>query len=108
MMITDHTKSTAAVKKAIAESGRTDLAPPAMLPDDKKAMIDALNGASDADFDKTYVAQQVKAHNDALMLMNDYAMAGDTPSLKAAAAMIAPTVQMHLDKITTIQAAMMK
>jgi putative membrane protein len=108
MMITDHTKSTAAVKKAIAESGRTDLAPPAMLPDDKKAMIDALNSASDADFDKTYVAQQVKAHNDALMLMNDYAMAGDTPALKAAAAMIAPTVQMHLDKITMIQAGMIK
>jgi putative membrane protein len=108
MMVTDHTKSTAMVKKAIAASGRADLKPPASLPDDKKAMIDALNKASDADFDKTYADQQVMAHKDALALMTGYSMSGDVPQLKDAAGQIAPTVQMHLDKITTIEASLAK
>jgi putative membrane protein len=108
MMVADHTKSTALVKKAIADSGRTDLAPPAALPDDRKAMIDALDKASDADFDKTYVDQQVAAHKDALSLMTGYSMSGDVPQLKDAAGKIAPTVQMHLDRITAIQASLPK
>ncbi len=105
MMVTDHTKSTAMVKKAVSASGRTDIMPPTILPADKQAMIDALNSASDADFDKTYVDQQVKAHKDALALMQGYAMSGDTPALKDAAAKIAPVVQTHLDKITALQSS---
>jgi putative membrane protein len=108
MMIADHTKSTAMVKKAVKDSGRTDIMPPTTLPADKQAMIDALNSASDADFDKTYVDQQVLVHKDALALMTGYAMSGDTPALKDAAGKIAPVVQMHLDKITAIQANMTK
>lgn len=105
MMVTDHTKSTAMIKKAVAESGRTDIMPPTALPADKQAMIDALNSASDADFDKTYVDQQVQAHKDALALMQGYAMSGDTPALKEAAAKIAPVVQMHLDKAVALQSS---
>jgi putative membrane protein len=108
MMVMDHTKSTASIKRAIVQSGHTDLSPPADLPDDKKAMIDALNKASDADFDKTYVDQQVMAHNDALALMTAYSMSGDVAQLKDAAGAIVPTVQGHLDKITAIQASMAK
>jgi putative membrane protein len=96
------------VKKAVADSGRTDIMPPTALPADKQALIDALNQASDADFDKTYVDQQVTAHKDALALMTGYATSGDTPALKDAAGKIAPVVQMHLDKITSLQAAMAK
>ena len=103
MMVQDHTKSTAMIKKAVADSGRKDIMPPATLPPDKQGMIDALDKASDADFDKTYVDQQVMAHMEALMLMQGYAASGDTPQLKDAAGMIAPVVQMHLDKITMIQ-----
>jgi putative membrane protein len=102
MMVTDHTKSTALIKKAVANSGKP-ITPPAGLPADKKAMIDALTSASAADFDKAYVDQQVMAHKDALALMTSYSMSGDTPQLKDAASMIVPTVQMHLDKITSIQ-----
>ncbi len=104
MMVMDHAKSTAMIKKAVADSGK-DIKPPMELPDDKKAMVDALNKASDADFDKTYVDQQVSAHKDALALMTAYSMSGDTAQLKAAAGMIVPVVQMHLDKITMIETA---
>jgi putative membrane protein len=108
MMITDHGKSTAMIKKAVADSGRTDIMPPKALPADKQTMLDALNSASAADFDKTYVEQQVMAHRDALALMQGYASGGDTPQLKDAAGMIAPVVQMHLDHITMIQGGMAK
>ena len=108
MMITDHGKSTAMIKKAVADSGRTDITPPTALPADKQAMIDVLNSASPADFDKTYVDQQVTAHKDALGLMTAYSTGGDTPQLKDAAGMIVPVVQMHLDHITTIQASLAK
>jgi putative membrane protein len=107
MMVTDHAKSTAMIKKAVADSGKP-ITPPADLPADKKAMIDALNSAPAADFDKTYANQQVMAHKDALALMTSYSMSGDTPQLKDAAGMIAPTVQMHLDKITSIQMGLTK
>jgi putative membrane protein len=106
MMVADHTKSTAMVKKAVADSGRKDIMPPTALPADKQALIDALNQASAADFDKLYAAQQVMAHTDALNLMQSYAMNGDTPQLKDAAGMILPVVQMHLAKITMIQMAL--
>jgi putative membrane protein len=99
-MVTDHTKSTALVKTAIMDSGRKDLTPPAELPADKKAMIDDLNKASDADFDKTYLAQQTMAHQDALMLMTAYSQGGDVPQLKDAAGMILPVVQMHVDMLS--------
>jgi putative membrane protein len=105
MMVADHTQSTAMIKKAVADSGK-DIKPPAELPDDKKMLIDALNKAASADFDRTYVSQQVMAHQDALMLMTAYSMSGDTPQLKDAAGMIVPVVQMHLDKIMSLQSAL--
>jgi putative membrane protein len=108
MMVMDHTKSTAAIKRAIVESGHSDLTPPTALPADKMALIDALNSASDADFDKIYVDQQVMAHKDALSLMTAYSTSGDVAQLKGAAGAIVPTVQAHLDKITAIQAGLAK
>ncbi len=104
MMVTDHTKSTELVKKAIADSGRTDLAPPTDLPADKKSLIDALNGASAGDFDKTYLDQQTMAHQDALMLMTAESQVGDVPQLKDAAGQILPVVQMHVDMLSKMAA----
>ena len=101
-MMTDHAKSTAMVKKAVADSGRKDIMPPSALPADKQAMIDALNKASDADFDKTYLDQQTQAHKDAMALMTAYSMSGDVPQLKDAAGMIAPVVQMHMDMLAKL------
>lgn len=57
-----------------------------------------LNKASDTDLAKTYLDQQVKAHQAALKLMNDYAADGDVANLKAFAQMTAPMVQDHLSR----------
>jgi putative membrane protein len=104
-MVTDHTATTNALKPAATAAGQT---PAVQLDNRRQGFIDNLNQASDADFDKTYVDQQVAAHKEALDLMNGYAKDGSDAGLKAAAAKTAPKVQMHLDKITAIQSAMKK
>ena len=100
MMVKDHTKSTALLKPAAAAANQT---PADKLDNRRQGFIDHLNSASDADFDKTYVDQQVAAHKEALDLMKGYAKDGSDAGLKGVAANIAPTVQMHLDKIQQIQ-----
>jgi len=105
MMVADHTKSTAMLKPLIAAAGQT---PADKLDQRRQGFIDNLKSASDADFDKTYVDQQVAAHEEALTLMQGYAKDGSDAGLKDAAGKIAPTVQTHLDKIKSIQAAVKK
>ncbi|HZZ68152.1 MAG TPA: DUF4142 domain-containing protein [Phenylobacterium sp.] len=103
MMVKDHTKSTDMMKPLIAAAGQT---PAAQLDNRRQGFIDHLNKASDADFDKTYVDQQVAAHKEALDLLQGYAKDGSDAGLKGGAAKIVPTVQMHLDKIKGIQASL--
>ena len=95
-MIAAHTKSSAALKKAIADSGQT-MTPPAALPADKQAMLDSLKAADAAGFDKMYVDGQVTAHQQALDLMQGYADGGDVPAIKAFATTTAPVVKGHHD-----------
>ena len=105
MMATDHTATSKAMGPLATAAGQT---PADKLDERRKGFIDNLNTANDADFDKTYVDQQVAAHQEALTLMQGYAGDGSDAGLKAAAAATAPKVQMHLDKIKGIQAAMKK
>ena len=93
-MITDHTKSTAMVMAAAKASGLPASPPP--LTADQQAMLTELQGESGDAFDKTYVSQQLTAHQQALALQDAYAKGGDDPKLKAAAAHIVPVVQRHL------------
>ncbi len=100
-MVTAHTKSTADLKKAIADSGQT-ITPPAALPADLKARLDALNAAPD--FDKAYVDGQVAAHEEALALLQSYSTGGDVPAMKTFATAAVPMVQTHLDRARALAA----
>jgi len=95
-MITAHSESTSKIKAAAAEASPA-ITPDPTLTDDQNAKLADLGKKSGADFDEAYIDNQVDAHQDALALMRDYAEHGDTPSLKTAAAAIAPIVQKHLD-----------
>ncbi len=97
-MITDHTATTAEVKKIIA-SDKLALSPPATLDDRRQGFIDNLRSAPAADFDKVYLDQQTAAHKEALTLHKSYVDDGDNASLKAFATKTAPKVQMHLDMV---------
>lgn len=102
-MITAHTKSTADLKKAIADSGQT-LTLPTALPSDLQGKLDDLNKADS--FDKAYMDNQVDAHQAALDLMQRYAQDGDVPAIKAFAAATGPVVQQHYDHAKTIRDAL--
>lgn len=103
-MIAAHTKTTNEVKAALATS-KEGVPLPAGLDDRHQGMIDNLKGAKDVDFDNRYIAQQINAHNEALILMRGYAKDGDNAALKGVAEKAVPLVQMHLDMITEIDRA---
>jgi putative membrane protein len=103
MMVADHTKSSADLNKAIADSGQT-ITPPAALPADLQNKLDDLNKAPE--FDKAYVDNQVDAHQDTLNLLQRYAQDGDVPAIKTFAANTAPVVQKHYDEVKTLRDAM--
>jgi putative membrane protein len=94
-MVRAHTKTTAALKEALAKSGAKVQAP-TELDQRRKGLLSNLQASSGAEFDKRYVAQQIAAHQEALDLMKGYADHGDNPVLKEAAAKTAPLVAEHL------------
>jgi len=94
MMIDHHTQTTAALTQAATASGMTP-PPPALMPMQRQMMTE-LQAASTANFDQTYLRQQVPAHEMALALHQNYAARGDTPALKTTAAAAVPIVQQHL------------
>lgn len=102
-MVAAHTKSTAALKKAVADAGQTTLVVVTVLPADLQAKLDDLKKA--ANFDKAYLENQVDAHQSALNLMQRYAQDGDVPAIKAFAAATAPVVQQHYDHAKTLRDA---
>ena len=104
MMIDAHTKTTATLKGLIA--GHDDLSPPTALPSDLQDKLDKLGSVSPADFDKTYLDDQVDGHQSALNVMQRYAKDGDQEPLKQFAADTAPTVQQHLDKAKALRDAL--
>ncbi len=106
-MVAAHTQTTDKLKAALA-STHPDISPPAHLDDRRQGMVDELRGAKDADFDGRYIAQQVDAHKEALILMKGYAKDGDTRAIKTLAAKTAATVQMHLSMAEKIQNGMKK
>jgi putative membrane protein len=103
MMVTDHTAMLNEMKPLVTAAGKTM---PTSLDQRRKGLIDNLNAASAADFDKTYIDQQVAAHEETLTLLNGYAQNGDDAGLKALAAKAVPKVQAHLDKAKQIQASL--
>jgi putative membrane protein len=101
MMVEAHTKTSADLKKAIAD-GKVQVSLPTALDDRRAGMLQNLKAAGDSDFDLAYLHQQVAGHLEALELMSNYADHGDNDVLKAAAAKTKPVVQSHLDRLKTI------
>ena len=104
-MVTDHTAMMNEMKPLVAAAGQK---PADSLDQRRQGFIDNLKSAKDADFDKTYIDQQVAGHQEALDLMQGYAKDGSDAGLKGGAAKAVPKVQMHLDKAKSIQASLKK
>lgn len=95
MMVKDHSATTAQIKAIVKADNMS--APPAALDPKRQAMLDALDAAPAASFDRVYMDQQVKAHDEALNMLREYSQAGTNADLKAFATKTAPKVAQHLE-----------
>ncbi len=104
MLVTDHTQSTQMLMAA-AQSARVSPPPPALLPQ-HQALLDQLRAAgSGPSFDMAFQQIQIQAHQQALMLHQNYAQSGDVPALRATAGQIVPVIQRHLAMAQSLQVA---
>jgi putative membrane protein len=92
-MVKDHTKTSQELK-SMASTAKVILPPG--LDEKHQKMLDDLSAKSGSDFTKTYIADQVDAHESAVSLFDRYAKNGDDPTLKAWAARTLPELQQHL------------
>jgi putative membrane protein len=95
MLVADHTRSTQMVTDAARADGLSP--PPPMLEPAQRTMIRQLERARPRDFDRTYLNQQVIAHQQALMLHRNEARGG-TGALRRVAGDAVPIVRRHLDE----------
>lgn len=103
-MITDHTATTAEVKKIVSD-GSLGITPPAQLDSRRQGLVDDLKKATGGDFDRMYIQQQVAAHREALAVHRGFSDAGTNAPLKAFAMKTAPKVQMHLEMVEKLGTA---
>lgn len=102
MILADHQRSTTELTTAAGQAQPPITATPAMNAE-QQANIQALQAASGEAFDREYLAQQVRAHEQALSLVTSYAASGDVESLRQHAATVADPIQRHLSRARELQ-----
>ncbi|MCG6205978.1 DUF4142 domain-containing protein [Rhodopseudomonas sp. HC1] len=100
-MVADHTKTSTELKSLIS-AGKVKAELPTQLDDAHRSKLDKLTSASGADFNETYVEQQISAHKDAVSLFDRYARGGESAELKTWAGKTLPALKHHLDMAQTL------
>jgi putative membrane protein len=103
-MIPAHQQTSASLTQAVTSAGLQ--LPKPGLGGDQSAFLAALQSQRGADFDKTYVRQQILAHRAALVVEQGYAASGDDPAIKQAAAATVPIITAHLQMAEQMLASM--
>lgn len=102
-MVDDHGK---AGEDLTATAAKANLGAPNMALDHKhQRMLDKLNAATGTEFDRLYLKEQVKAHDEAVSLFKDYSQHGDNDAMKSFASNTLPTLQEHQEKVTQMKAS---
>jgi putative membrane protein len=97
-LVADHTKSTADLKTAAAKASPAVTVTPA-LDAEKRAMLDQLQAASGAEFDRLFIQLQGTAHQKTLAMLQAYASGGDQQPLKDFARAASTIVEGHLEHV---------
>ncbi len=106
-MLSDHYTSTHQLQAALEMNETRGVAiPQEALDTRRETMVTHLNEAPDDAFDKTYLDQQVLAHEEAVSLMRSYRDGGDNPQLRSFAAGTAPVVERHLKHMKMLREAL--
>lgn len=95
MIRTDHTQASANLKQ-VAPQAAPEAEIPTELDERRKGLIDNLRSAPQAEFDRTYRAQQVAAHEEALTLHRGFADNPEGGPLAEHARTVVPKIEMHL------------
>jgi predicted outer membrane protein/sporulation protein YlmC with PRC-barrel domain len=103
-MVQDHTAAGDRMKSTA--QGVQGVTVPTSLDQQHQQMMQSLQGASGAGFDRAYIDMQVNAHRDAVSLFDQYAQNGDNPQLKQFAQQTVPTLHEHLQSAEQIQTAL--
>ncbi|MEA2974482.1 MAG: putative rane protein [Alphaproteobacteria bacterium] len=94
MIFTDHTKTSQQLKGMALNMPGAQM--PGGLDAAHKQKFDKLQSLSGAQFDTEFKSEQVKGHQEAIKLYQDYAQKGDQPDLKKFAQDTLPALQQHL------------
>lgn len=105
MLITDHTRSTEQLMAATRQAQPPITVTP-QLNAEQQANMQALQGATGAEFDRLYIQQQIPAHEKALQMAQGFAQNGDVPALKQHAQTVSGPVQRHLERARQLQQQM--
>lgn len=105
MIKTDHTAASQAFKAA-APQAAPDVQLPTELDQRRQGMIDNLRSATAADFDRTYIDQQVAAHQEAVTLHRGFSDNTDAPTLAQHARTVLPKIEAHLQRAQALQSSM--
>jgi putative membrane protein len=120
-MIRDHEKTTAELQQMSAAAGgmpqnqaRTGgqvartagPGPQDGLDQQHAALLQQLEQASGAGFDRLYARQQAMAHQQAVDMFRNYAQQGDTPALRQWASGTLPALEHHLQMAQQLQQSM--
>ena len=103
-MVDDHGKHLSELRTMATKTKGMQL-PSAPAKKHQEAMK-KLQSASGAEFDKLFMRQMVKDHEDALKLVQDTAKNAKDAELKADAEKTAPVIQKHLDEAKRIAASL--
>lgn len=105
MIKADHTAAAAALKTAAAQAA-PDTAVPSELDQRRQGLIDNLRSADAANFDKTYIDQQVAAHEEAVTLHRGFSDKTDAPALSEHARTVLPKIEAHLQRAKQVQSSL--
>lgn len=102
-MVDDHTKANDNLK-SVAQ--RENMTLPSSLNGKDQAEYTKLQGLSGADFDREYVRDMVKDHEEDVKEFQREANNGKDPQIKSFASQTLPILQEHLSKIKSIEASL--
>ncbi len=104
-VIDDHTQSLNSSRR-LAQRMNVEPDPPrlaASIKETHQESMDTLRNKSGADFDRTYMEQQVKMHEQALSLVQDTAESAENQQLKQHLQQMKPDLQSHLQTAKNVQ-----
>ena len=103
-MIADHEKMGSELRSFIGGTISPQM-PPESLDAVHRTLIDHLNGASDEDFDRRYIAQQKIAHKEAITLFKTYHQMARDDGLRNLAGLALPVLEQHMQMVRNLEQA---